>query len=109
MAALVNGALKIRRKELGAREDLAEVIPLTPIKQAYRDEIARDLAAQFDPWPQAATQVGLLDQTGDGRLDAFVDVPARDIFRLYRQLQDGTLRIEIFRSRVARPTLSTTK
>jgi len=96
MAGLVNAALKIRRKELGAREDLADVIPLTAIKQAYRDEIARALAAQFDPWPQAATQVGLLDQSGDGRLDAFVDVPVRDLFRLYRQLPDGTVRIEFF-------------
>ena len=96
LAAAHEAALKTRRRELGAREDQAGVLPLTPLKGQTREQIARDLAAQFSPWPEAAAQVGLLDQDGDSRLDAIVDVPVRDVFRLYRQRADAAVSIEVF-------------
>ena len=89
-------AMKIRQKELGAREGQAGAIPLLALKGPASDQMARELAAQFAPWPTAASQIGLLDQDGDGRLDGFVDVPAEGIFRLYRQRSDGTLTVETF-------------
>ncbi len=89
-------AVKIRQKELGAREGQTGAIPLLALKGPGSDQMARELAAQFAPWPTAASQIGLLDQDGDGRLDGFVDVPAEGIFRLYRQRSDGTLTVETF-------------
>jgi hypothetical protein len=38
----------------------------------------------------------LLDHDGDGRVDAFVDAPARDLYRLYRQRSDGRVSVEAF-------------
>ncbi|MDP2625969.1 MAG: hypothetical protein Q8Q58_03560, partial [Candidatus Rokubacteria bacterium] len=96
LAATHERAMKIRQKELGAREGQAGAIPLLALKGPASDQMARELAAQFAPWPTAASQIGLLDQDGDGRLDGFVDVPAEGIFRLYRQRSDGTLTVETF-------------
>jgi hypothetical protein len=96
MPAAYDTALKTRRKELGARDDNAAVVPLMGLRGATADQIAQELAGQFAPWPEAAAQVGLLDRDGDGKLDAFVDVPARDTYRMYRQRPDGALIIEAF-------------
>jgi hypothetical protein len=96
MPGLLDTAVKTRRKELGARETQVGAIPLVPLKGQSPERIARELAAQFAAWPQAASQVGLLDQSGDGRLDGVVDTPAKDLFRLYRQRADGTLGVETF-------------
>ena len=92
----LEAAKKTRRKELGAREDLGAVVPLVSLKGQDRDQIAKELSAQFSAWPDAALEIGLLDQNGDGRLDGFVDVPVRDLFRLHRQRSDGSLSIEVF-------------
>ena len=92
----LDAAKKTRRKELGAREDLGVVIPLVPLKGQGRDQIAKELWAQFSAWPDAALEIGLLDQDGDGRMDGFVDVPVRDLFRLVRQRSDGGVSIEVF-------------
>jgi hypothetical protein len=89
-------AIRIRQKELGAREDQAGAIPLLALKGPGSDQIARELATQFAPWPAAAGQVGLLDQDGDGRLDGFVDVPAEGTFRLYRQGADGSVTVQTY-------------
>lgn len=96
MAALLESAVKMRQRELGAREGQPGALPLTALGGQSAEQIARDLGAQFRPWPEAATQVGLLDQDGDGRLDGFVDVPAADVYRLYRQRSDGTVSVEVF-------------
>jgi hypothetical protein len=96
MPATLDTAVKIRRRELGAREDQAGVIPLTGLKGQTSDQIAQELAAQFAPGAVAMTQVGLLDSDGDGRLDGFVDVPAPSSFRLVRQRTDGTASVEVF-------------
>ena len=96
MSAAYDAAIKTRRRELGAREEQAGVVPLTSLKGQSQEQIARELAAQFAAWPEAATQVGLLDQDGNGQIDSFADVPARDLFRVYRQRSDGTLAIEVF-------------
>jgi hypothetical protein len=96
MPAMYDAALKTRRKELGAREDHAAVVPLMGLRGATADQLALELAGQFGPWPAAGAQVGLLDGDGDGKLDAFVDVPARDTYRMYRQRPDGPLTIEVF-------------
>jgi hypothetical protein len=96
MTATLDSAVKIRQKELGAREGQSGAIPLLALTASTPAQIARDLAAQFAAWPGAAAQVGLLDQDGDGRLDGFVDVPADGVFRLYRQRADGTLVIDAF-------------
>jgi hypothetical protein len=88
--------IKIRQRELGAREGQVGAIPLLALKGAGADQMARELAGQFASWPTAAGQIGLLDQNGDGRIDGFVDVPAEGIFRLYRQRPDGTLTVEAF-------------
>jgi hypothetical protein len=89
-------AIRIRQKELGAREGQAGAIPLLALKGPGADQIARELHDQFAAWPAAADQIGLLDQNGDGRIDGFVDVPAERVFRLYRQRTDGTLTVETF-------------
>jgi RNA polymerase-binding transcription factor DksA len=89
-------AIKIRQKELGAREGQAGAIPLLGLQGPGADQIARELGSQFAAWPMAASQVGLLDQDGDGRIDGVVDVPAEGIFRLYRSGADGTLTVQTF-------------
>jgi len=96
LGATYDAAIKMRRQELGAREDQAAVVPLAALKGQSREQIARELAAQFAAWPEAATQIGLLDQDGDGRIEGFVDVPVREMFRLFQQRSDGSLGIEVF-------------
>jgi len=93
---VLDTAVKIRQRELGAREGQAGAIPLVAFKGQSADQIAQELAAQLGPWPAAQTQVGLLDNDGDGRLDGFVDVPVPDVYRLYRQRSDGSLSVETF-------------
>jgi len=94
--AAVDNAMKIRRRELGAREEQAGAIPLIGLKGQTADQIGQELAGQFSPGPAATTQVGLLDANGDGKLDGFVDVPAPGVFRLVRQKADGTVGVEVF-------------
>lgn len=94
--AALDAAVKIRQRELGAKEGQPGVVPLVALKGQNADQIAQELAGQFAAWPGAATQVGLLDQDGKGRLDAFVDAPAPNTFRLYRQRADGTLSVDVF-------------
>jgi hypothetical protein len=96
MTAEVDSALKIRRRELGAREEQTGAIPLTALKGRTADEIAKELAGQFSSGPASVAQIGLLDAEGDGRLDGYVDVPAPGIFRLVRQRADGTVGIDVF-------------
>ena len=96
MPAAVDNAVKIRRRELGAREDQAGAIPLIGLKGQTADQIGQELAGQFSPGAAASTQVGLLDADGDGKLDGFVDVPAPGVFRLFRQRADGTVGVEMF-------------
>jgi hypothetical protein len=66
------------------------------LKGQTADQIGQELAAQFSPGAAAATQVGLFDPDGDGRLDGFVDVPAPGIVRLVRQRTDGMVTVEAF-------------
>ncbi len=96
MPAAVDNAVKVRRRELGAREEQAGVIPLVGLKGQSADQIGQELAGQFSSGPAAGTQVGLLDSDGDGRLDGFVDVPAPGTFRLVRQRADGAVGVEVF-------------
>jgi hypothetical protein len=96
VVATLDKAVRIRQKELGAKEGQAGAIPLVAIKGANTEQVARELAGQFAAWPQAASQVGLVDQDGDGKLDGFVDVVADGVFRLYRQRPDGTLAVDPF-------------
>ena len=96
MPAAVDNAMKIRRRELGAREDQVGAIPLIGLKGQTADQVGQELAAQLSSGPPASSQVGLLDVDGDGRLDGFVDVPAQGVFRLVRQKADGTLGVEVF-------------
>ncbi len=96
LPAAVDNALKIRRRELGAREEQTGALPLLALKGQTADQIGQELAGQFSAGPAASTQVGLLDADGDGRLDAFVDVPAPGVFRLVRQKADGTVAVEVF-------------
>jgi len=93
--AAVDDAVKIRRRELGARDDQAGAVPLVALTGQNPDQIGKELAAQLEPG-LAGVQVGLLDADGDGRLDGVVDVPAPGTFRLVRQRADGTLAIETF-------------
>jgi hypothetical protein len=93
--AAVDDAVKIRRRELGARDDQAGAVPLVALTGQNPDQIGKELAAQLEPG-LAGAQVGLLDADGDGRLDGVVDVPAPGTFRLVRQRVDGTLAIETF-------------
>jgi hypothetical protein len=93
--AAVDDAVKIRRRELGARDDQAGAVPLVALTGQNPDQIGKELAAQLEPG-LAGAQVGLLDADGDGRLDGVVDVPAPGTFRLVRQRADGTLAIETF-------------
>jgi hypothetical protein len=95
-ASLAN-TVKVRQRELGAREGQSGVIPLMGFKAQMAEQIARDLAGQFAAWPEAATQVGLLaNESTPGSIEGFVDVPAPNVFRLYRQRSDGTLAVEVF-------------
>lgn len=94
--AALDAAVRIRQRELGAKEGQSGVVPLASFKGQNADQIAQELSGQFTAWPEAANQVGLLDQEGRGRVDAFVDVPAANIFRLYRQRADGTLSVDAF-------------
>lgn len=94
--AALDAAVRIRQRELGAKEGQSGAVPLALFKGQNADQIAQELAGQFTAWPEAVNQVGLLDQEGRGRVDAFVDVPAANIFRLYRQRADGTLTVDAF-------------
>lgn len=96
MPMAVENALKIRRRELGAREEQTGAIPLTSLKGQTPDQIAQELGEEFAATPGAVTQVGLLDANGDGKLDGFVDVLAPGIYRLVRQRADGTLSVDVF-------------
>lgn len=96
VTAVAEAAVRMRRAELGAPEGLAGAVPLLPLEGATREEVARGLAAQFAPWPEARAEVGLLDQDGDGRLDGFADVPAQGVYRLYRERANGTVAVELF-------------
>src|SRR5262245_49358689 len=58
MIATVDNAVKIRQRELGAKEGQPGVIPLMGFRNQAADQIARDLASQFAAWPDAAVQVG---------------------------------------------------
>jgi hypothetical protein len=104
MPAAVDSALKTRRRELGAREEQAGAIPLVALKGQTADQIGQELAAQFGSGPAAASQVGLLDADGNGRLDGFVDVPAPGVLRLFRQRADGTISVEMFPTSAAGAT-----
>jgi hypothetical protein len=96
VAAALDAAVRIRQRELEAKEGQPGALPLVALKGQTPDQIAQELAGQFAPWPAAAAQVGLLDQNGKGRADAFVDAPAPNVFRLYRQRGDGTVGVDIF-------------
>jgi hypothetical protein len=96
LPATLDSAMKIRRGELGAREDHVGAIPLMGLKGQTADQISQELAGQFASGPAGRTQVGLLDANGDGRLDGFVDTPAAGVFRLVRQRPDGTYSVEAF-------------
>lgn len=96
LPAALDAAVTIRQRELGAREGQPGVVPLAALKGQSPDQVAQELAGQFAGWPATATQVGLLDQDGNGRLDAFVDAPAPNVLRLYRQRADGTVSIDAF-------------
>lgn len=95
VSGALEAAVKTRQRELGAREGQAGAIPLLAVQGQSPDQIARELSAQFAPWPESAAQVGLLDQDGNGRLDGFVEAPTPDVFRLYRQRPDGTLSVDV--------------
>jgi hypothetical protein len=96
MPAAVDNAMKIRRRELGAREDQSGAIPLVGMKGQTADQIGQELASQFASGAAASTQVGLLDADGNGQVDGFVDVPAPGVFRLVRQRTDGTISVQVF-------------
>jgi hypothetical protein len=104
MPATVENAVRIRRRELGAREDQSGAIPLITLKGQTADQIGQELAGQFASGAAASTQVGLLDANGDGKLDGFVDVPAPGVFRLFRQRADGTVGVEMFPTSAAGTT-----
>jgi len=95
MRAAHDEAVRIRLRELGAKEGQAGVVPLIGFKAQTAEQIARELGAQM-PSAAPASQVGLLDVNGDGRLDGFVDVPVKDVYRVYRQKPDGTLGVDAF-------------
>lgn len=95
MRAAHDEAVRIRLRELGAKEGQAGVVPLIGPKGQTAEQIARELGAQM-PSAAPGSQVGLLDANGDGRLDGFVDVPVKDVYRVYRQKPDGTLGVDAF-------------
>jgi hypothetical protein len=92
-------ALRLRQKELGAREGQAGVVPLVPPRGQTPADVARELAAQLPD--SAGAQLGLLDADADGRLDGFVDAPTPGVYRLYRQRPDGSLGVETFATAAA--------
>jgi len=94
MAAAHDEAVAIRLRELGAKEGQTGVVPLVGLKGQTADQIARELGAQM-PSAAPGSQVGLLDANGDGQLDGFVDVPVKDVYRVYRKKADGTLGVEV--------------
>jgi hypothetical protein len=96
VTAALEAALKTRRRELGAKEDLPGAVPLLALRGQGAADLAQEIGAQLASGPDAAGQVGLLDQDGDGRLDGFVDVPADGVFRLHRLRTDGSISIEVF-------------
>jgi hypothetical protein len=97
-AAMLDRAVKIRQRELGAREGQAGVVPLVAVKGQWSDQIARELAAQLaaPPGAPAGARLGLLDDDGDGRIDGVVDVPVPGVYRLVRRRADGTSTVETF-------------
>ena len=97
MPSAVDNAVKIRRRELGAREDQAGAIPLIGLKGQTAEQIGQELGGQFSSGAAAAGQVGLLDANGDGKLDGFADVPTPGVVRLFRQRADG-IGVEVFPS-----------
>ncbi|MBI2527110.1 MAG: hypothetical protein HYV93_14145, partial [Candidatus Rokubacteria bacterium] len=101
MMAAHDEAVRIRQKELGAKEGQAGVVPLLPLRGQSAVDVAREVAAQMPEGSGA--QVGLLDADGDGRIEAFIDTPAPGTYRLYRQRPDGTLSVEVFSSAAASP------
>jgi len=98
MPSAVDNAVKIRRRELGAREDQAGAIPLIGLKGQTVEQIGQELGGQFSSGAAAAGQVGLLDANGDGKLDGFADVPVPGVVRLFRQRADGIIGVEAFPS-----------
>jgi hypothetical protein len=96
VSAALDGALKTRRRELGAREDQTGVVPLVALKGQTAEQVGQELAAQLASASAAGPQVGLLDADGDGRLDGFADMPAPGVVRMVRQKSDGTLSVEAF-------------
>ena len=95
MQAAHDEAVRIRQRELGAKEGQAGVVPLIPPRGQTAEQIARELGAQL-PSSAAGAQLGLLDVDGDGKLEGFVDMPVKDIYRLYRLRPDGMLAVEVF-------------
>jgi len=95
MQAAYDEAVRIRQRELGAKEGQAGVIPLMSLKGQTAEQIGREMAAQL-PSGGPGTQIGLLDLDGDRRLDGFVDMPVKDVYRLYRLRPDGALGVEVF-------------
>jgi hypothetical protein len=93
VAATHDEAVRIRQKELGAKEGQVGAIPLVPPKSQTPADGARELAAQMPDGPNAL--VGLLDSDGNGQLDGFVDVPARGVYRVHRQQAGGGIRVEV--------------
>jgi hypothetical protein len=94
MRAAHDEAVAIRLRELGAKEAQPGVVPLVALEGQSADQIAQELRAQM-PSASPGSQIGLLDVNGDGRLDGFVDVPVKDVYRVYRQKPDGTLGVEV--------------
>jgi hypothetical protein len=95
MQAAYDEAVRIRLRELGAKDGQAGVmLPLIGLNGQTAEQITRELAAQM-PSGAPGSQVGLLDVNGDGRIDGFVDVPVKDVYRVYRQKPDGTLDVSV--------------
>jgi hypothetical protein len=99
MTAAHEEAVRLRQKEMGGKEGQAGVVPLIPPRGQTAADVARELAAQMPDGPGA--QLGLLDMDGDGRIEGFVDMPARGVHRLYRQRPDGSIGVEVFSSAAA--------
>ena len=95
MQASHDEAVRIRLRELGAKEGQAGVmLPLIGLNGQTAEQIARELGTQM-PSGAPGSQVGLLDANGDGKVDGFVDVPVKDVYRVYRQKPDGTVGVDV--------------
>ena len=94
MRAAHDEAVAIRLRELGAKDGQPGVVPLVALEGQSADQVAQELRAQM-PSASPGSQIGLLDVNGDGQLDGFVDVPVKDVYRVYRQKPDGTLGVEV--------------